>query len=246
MRQNIYDNPQFFEGYRRLRASPGTLNDVLEQPAIRATLPNLAGRHVLDLGCGMGQLALYCVQQGAASVVGTDISENMIAVARQTATHPQIEYRVAPIEDLEFPPARFDLVLSSLALHYVADYAGVVRNVARWLRPGGHFIYTVHHPILSASRAVDPWIRDQDGQLLHWAIDDYGDESRRELEWMVSGVIVYHRTLATLLNTLIDHGLQIERVLEPEALPEAAAANPQLLNERRRPPFLLVRSRREE
>lgn len=246
MRQNIYDNPQFFEGYRRLRESSGTLNDVLEQPALRATLPDLTGLRVLDIGCGMGHLALYCIRQGAASVVGTDISEKMIAVAREHAADPRIEYRVTPIEDLELPPSHFDLVVSSLALHYVADYAAVVRNVTRWLAPGGSFVYTVHHPILSASRENDPWIRDADGNLLYWAVDDYGDEGRRELEWMVSGVVVYHRTLATLLNELIDNGLAIERVLEPEAVPEAVATNPKLLNERRRPPFLLVRSRKPE
>jgi SAM-dependent methyltransferase len=242
MRQNIYDHPQFFEGYRRLRARTGTLNDVLEQPALRGALPDLHGRRVLDLGCGMGHLALYCVEQGAASVVAADISEKMIAVARQERADPRIEYRVAAVEELSLPPAQFDLVVSSLALHYVYDYAAVVRKVADWLAPGGRFVYTVHHPIMSAPRPNDPWVRDEAGNALHWALDDYGDEGRRELEWMVPGVIVYHRTLATLLNTLIDSGLLIERVLEPEALPEAVAAQPSLANERRRPPFLLVRS----
>lgn len=242
MRQNIYDHPQFFEGYRDLRAQPGTLNDVLEQPALRAMLPELTGKRVLDIGCGMGQLALYCVQQGAASVVGTDISEKMIAVARQERADPRIEYRVTAVEDLRLPAEQFDLVVSSLALHYVADYVSVVRNVASWLAPGGRFVYSVHHPIMSAPRPNDPWIRDEAGHLLYWALDDYGDEGRRELDWMVPGVVVYHRTLATLLNTLIQNGLAIERVLEPEALPEAVAAQPRLNSERRRPPFLLVRS----
>lgn len=246
MRQNIYDNPQFFEGYRRLRAAPGTLNDVLEQPALRATLPDLAGLHVLDLGCGMGQLPLYCVEHGAAHVVATDISEKMIAIARQERADPRIEYRVLAIEDLHSLPGQFDLVVSSLALHYVADYGAIVHNVAQLLAPGGRFVYTVHHPIMSAPRPNDPWIRDEHGTALHWALDDYSDEGYRELEWMVPGVVVYHRTLATLLNGLIDSGLLIERVLEPEALPEAVAARPSLANERRRPPFLLVRSRKSE
>lgn len=244
MRQNIYDNPQFFEGYRRLREGSDTLNDVLEQPALQATLPDLAGRRVLELGCGMGQLAAQCVQQGAASVVAVDLSEKMIAVARQEHADPRIEYRVAAIEDLQLAPGSVDLVVSSLALHYVADYGVVVRNVAQWLAPGGHFVYTVHHPILSATREDECWVRDEQGNVRHWALDDYADEGRRELEWLVPGVIVYHRTLATLLNTLIERGLAIERVLEPEPLAEAVAAQPRLANERRRPPFLLVRSRK--
>lgn len=244
MRQNIYDNPQFFEGYRRLRERSDTLNDVLEQPALQATLPELAGRRVLDLGCGMGQLAYQCVQQGATSVVAVDLSEKMIAVARQEHADPRIEYRVAAIEDLQLAPGSVDLVVSSLALHYVADYGVVVRNVAQWLEPGGHFVYTVHHPILSATREDECWVRDEQGNVRHWALDDYADEGRRELEWLVPGVIVYHRTLATLLNALIESGLAIERVLEPEPLAEAVAAQPRLANQRRRPPFLLVRSRK--
>ena len=86
MRQNIYDDEAFFQGYADLRAQPGNLNDLVEQPALRALLPPLAGASVLDMGCGAGDLSAYCAGQGAARVVGADISERMLALARERRT----------------------------------------------------------------------------------------------------------------------------------------------------------------
>jgi 2-polyprenyl-3-methyl-5-hydroxy-6-metoxy-1,4-benzoquinol methylase len=79
MKQNIYDDPKFFEGYMNLRDSGRTYNDFLEQPAIKRELPNLKGKRVMDLGCGTGSLSKYCIEKGASSVVGMDISEKMIS-----------------------------------------------------------------------------------------------------------------------------------------------------------------------
>ena len=153
MRQNIYDDEAFFQGYADLRAQPGNLNDLVEQPALRALLPPLAGASVLDMGCGAGDLAAYCAAQGAAQVAAVDISEKMLALARETNAHPSIAYRRAAIEDLAFAPASLDVVVSSFAVHYVQDYAALAVNVACWLRPGGAFVYSTEHPILTARKA---------------------------------------------------------------------------------------------
>ncbi len=66
--QNIYDDASFFEGYRTLRQGDTGLNGALESPAMKRLLPNLAGLHVLDLGCGFGDFARYARAHGAASV----------------------------------------------------------------------------------------------------------------------------------------------------------------------------------
>src|SRR5579871_2669217 len=163
MAQNIYDNPTFFAGYKHLRETASGLNEVLEQPALRALLPDLAEISVLDLGCGMGQFARYCIDRGAAQVVGVDVSERMLEVARSENAHPQIDYLRAALEDLQLPEARFDLVVSSLTLHYVEDYAGLVRKVHGWLRPGGAFLFSVEHPISTAYKPMQGWIKDAQG-----------------------------------------------------------------------------------
>jgi 2-polyprenyl-3-methyl-5-hydroxy-6-metoxy-1,4-benzoquinol methylase len=76
--QNIYDDPDFFAGYRDLRASDGGLNGALEVPALLRLLADLAGADVLDLGCGFGDFARLARARGAASVTGVDISERML------------------------------------------------------------------------------------------------------------------------------------------------------------------------
>jgi ubiquinone/menaquinone biosynthesis C-methylase UbiE len=207
-------------------------------------LPEVAGQRVLDLGCGAGQLSCYLAEVGAAEVIGVDLSERMLELARTERAHPRVTYLRAAIEEVDFAPDRFELVVSSLALHYVADYPALVRRVARWLVAGGVLVYSTEHPVYTAHDPAAGWVLDGDGTRLHWALDDYAEEGLREQRWFVDGVRKYHRTIATLLNGLVDVGLSIERVLEPVPSPEALRRRPEFLHERRRPPFLLVRARK--
>ncbi len=115
MRQNIYDDATFFRGYHALREQADNFNNLVEQPALRALLPPLTGETVLDLGCGFGDIAAYCVTQGAEHIVATDISTRTLAQALEQNRLPQIEYVQAAMEDLKFAPDSFDVVLSSRA-----------------------------------------------------------------------------------------------------------------------------------
>lgn len=242
VRQNIYDDEAFFQGYADLRANPANLNTLVEQPALRALLPPLEGARVLDLGCGFGDLTAYCAEQGAERVLGTDISEKMIRAARDLNAHPCIRYRRAAMEDLAFAPQSFDLVVSSFALHYVRDYAALAANVATWLTPGGAFVFSVEHPIITARKAGQDWARDEAGSKLHWPVDDYGDEGERRSTWFVEGVIKYHRTLATYLNTLARRGLVVAEIREPVASADALRTLPVLATLTRRPSCLIIQA----
>src|SRR5262245_34716907 len=84
MTQNIYDDEEFFVGYSRLRRSVEGLDGAAEWPALRALLPDLRGRNVLDLGCGFGWFCRWACQQGATRVLGFDVSERMLAQAKET------------------------------------------------------------------------------------------------------------------------------------------------------------------
>ena len=126
-------------------------------------LPDADGRRVLDLGCGAGQLAHHLATAGAAEVVGVDVSERMLALARAGWAHPRVTYRREAIEEVAFPPARFDLVVSSLAFHYVDDYAGLIRRIAGWLAPGGVLVYSTEHPIFTARLPDGGWVLDERG-----------------------------------------------------------------------------------
>jgi SAM-dependent methyltransferase len=242
--QNVYDDPEFFAGYARLERFGAGWTAAVEHPAFMALLPDVAGARVLDLGCGAGQLAHHLAGRGAAEVVGVDVSERMLALARAERGHPRLTYVREAIERVAFEPARFDLVVSALAVHYVDDYRGLVRKIARWLRPGGLLVCSTEHPLYLGRASSEGWVRDAAGRALHWAIDAYAREGRREERWFTDGVQKYHRTLATLLNGLLDAGLAVDRVLEP--VPDAAqlARRPDWADEVRRPMFLLVRARK--
>ncbi|TCC16233.1 class I SAM-dependent methyltransferase [Kribbella speibonae] len=225
----LYDDPAFLDGYRRLRQSGQALNEPLEIPAMDAALPPVAGARVVDLGCGEGGLAVRLAEAGAAEVLAVDVSEQMLAAARP---HAAVRYECADLADFDVPAGSVDLVVSSMALHYVGDFDDLVARVARWLVPGGWLVFTMEHPVMTAPVVAADCV-----------VDDYADEGRRERTWFVDGVIKYHRTIGTVFGTLHRHGLQVERLDEPMPNPEQVVAQPSLAVHRRRPPILLIAAR---
>jgi SAM-dependent methyltransferase len=126
MAQNIYDNPDFFAGYSQLPRQVYGLAGAPEWPAIRAMLPELGGKRVIDLGCGFGWASRWMRKQGAASVLGLDLSQNMIERARADTADAAIKYRVADLETLDLPETAFDLACSALTFHYIRDFGRLV------------------------------------------------------------------------------------------------------------------------
>ena len=178
----------------------------------------------------------------ARTVLGIDLSEAMIARARQATTDPAIDYRIADLETIEFPEAAFDFAFSALALHYIRDFERFVGAVHRALTPDSHFVFSIEHPIFMASG--DPrWTVDDSGRKT-WPVSRYASEGERRTDWFVKGVVKYHRTMATTLNTLIRAGFVIEAVDEFAPSMEQITENPALVQEQDRPMFLLVSSRR--
>jgi SAM-dependent methyltransferase len=240
--QNIYDDPRFFAGYSTLERFGAGWQRAAEHADLLGLLPDIRDRRALDLGCGAGQLAHHLAGSGAAEVVAVDVSERMLALARTEWAHPRVEYRRAAIEELTFAASRFDLVVSSLALHYVEDYRGLIARIADWLAPGGVLVYSTEHPIFTARLPNHGWVVDGDGRRTAWSLDRYADEGPRDESWFVPGVRKIHRTFATLINALIDSGLVVDRVLEPVPGEDWLERHPDAHDERRRPVFLMVRA----
>lgn len=242
MAQNIYDTPEFFEGYSRLPRSVHGLDGAPEWPAIRELLPPIAGKRVVDLGCGFGWFVRWAAQRGAAACLGLDLSERMIARAVAETADDRIAYRIADLETLDLPPVAFDLAYSSLAFHYIADFARLTATVHRALVPGGHFVFTVEHPIYMAP-AQPGWSEDADGRRT-WPVDGYAVEGPRRTDWLAKGVLKHHRTIGTTLNALVDAGFAIRRVVEWAPTDGQIVASPALAAERDRPMLLLVAAER--
>jgi SAM-dependent methyltransferase len=242
--QNIYDNPDFFAGYSQLPRQVQGLDGAPEWPVIQAMLPAVSGKHVADLGCGFGWASRWMRAQGAVSVLGFDLSQNMIARARVDTSDPAIEYRLADIETLELSEAAFDLVYSALTFHYVADFRRLAHMIHRALVPGGDLVFTIEHPIFMAA-AHPHWIPDEDGRKT-WPVNGYSVEGERHTDWFAKGVVKYHRTIDTTLNTLIDAGFQLCRVKEFAPTHQQIERLPELAEELERPMMLLVSARKTE
>ena len=237
MAQNIYDRQEFFDGYSQLPRSVHGLAGAPEWPDIRALIPDLAGKRVVDLGCGFGWFSRWALDHGAASTLGLDLSESMLARARDMTASSKADYRIADLETLELPEAGFDFAYSSLAFHYVADFGRLARVIHDALRPGSGFVFSIEHPIYMAP--CHPGWQDEDGRKI-WPLDRYSAEGERTTDWLAKGVVKYHRTLGTTLNALIDVGFAIRRVVEWSPTEEQVAEHSTLAEERDRPMMVII------
>ena len=106
------------------------------------------------------------------------------------------------------------------------------------LAPGSRFVFTIEHPIYMAPTRPG-WRVDDEGRRT-WPIDSYSVEGQRTTDWLAKGVVKHHRTIGTTLNTLIDTGFIIDRVVEWRPTAEQIERQPQLDEEKERPMILIV------
>lgn len=211
---------------------------------LKKLLPDFKGKRVLDIGCGFGWHCIYAAEQSASYVLGTDISDKMLAVAKEKTNSPNVDYREIAMEDMDFPPDTFDVIISSLAFHYTPDFQDVCRRVYQCLTVGGDFVFSVEHPVFTTQGAQD-WSYDANGNRDHWPVDNYFDEGERDAVFLGEHVVKYHKTLTTYLNTLLQTGFDITGIVEPQPAEHLLDTVPGMRDELRRPMMLLVSARKE-
>lgn len=241
-RQNIYDNEAFFEGYHALRADADSPNHIEEKPALSALLGDVRGKRILDLGCGYGDDCAAFFRLGAAEVIGIDISIRMIDFARKQNPAENIEYLVMAIEDMNRLHGPFDIVVSSLAVHYVEDFTGLATQVFSLLSSDGIFLFSQEHPLTTAPIEGAQWVRKPDGSVDHYRLTDYSRSGKRAVSWLVDGVVKYHRTFSDLVNGLSAAGFIIAETSEPSAPEEVIRRLPRYGKTLHKPDFLLVKA----
>jgi ubiquinone/menaquinone biosynthesis C-methylase UbiE len=242
MTHNIYDTPDFFREYSRLERSQHGLDGAWEWPLLRSILPELNGKRILDLGCGFGWFARWARQQGAISVLGLDVSRNMLKRAEEMTSDDAIEYRRADFEEAEFPAENFDLVFSALALHYIQNLPRIFGEVNRALCRGGWFVFSVEHPIFTASRNAK-WMSHGEGKKT-WPVDSYAIEGPRTTDWLAKGFTKQHRKFSTVINALIGAEFSLTQIEEWGPTADQIARRPDLAEESERPLFLLIAARK--
>lgn len=239
----IYDDPEFFKHYQSMPRSQGGLAAAGEWPTFKKILPDLTDKRVLDLGCGYGWHCRYASEHGAQSVLGVDASEKMLAVAKAQTSAANISYLHSDLTQLNLPPASFDVVISSLVLHYIADFPAVVKQVHTLLKPGGTFQFTVEHPIFTAEGHQE-WVLNDQGQPKYWPVDNYFNEGKRIADFAGSKVPKYHHTLTTFVDGLLTNGFSLQRLIEP--MPAKELRNqPEMQTSMRVPMMLIIKAVRD-
>ena len=247
MKQNIYDIKSFSDAYDKMRYENKGMNanDLVEIPNFRKLIPDVKGKRILDLGCGYGENDKYCIGLGAKEILGIDISKHMIKIAKENNNDENIKYKVMAMENINEIEEKFDIVISSLAFHYVKDYEKLINDIYNLLNDDGILIFSIDHPLRIASK-FETWMKKNYTKINgKWflLVSDYNREGIREKEW--NGVMVkrYHRNFSSLINGLVNSGFKIDKILEPIPDEKAIKIIPKYINQYDRPYFLFVRAK---
>ena len=245
-KQNVYDDDAFFANFLRSRAQAVNFNDCIETPILFGMLPELAANTLLDIACRMGQHARQFADLGAASVLGIDISEKMLAYAKEHNSAENIRYRRLAMEEIDALDQRFDLVTSSLAFDYVEDLPGLMRKICRLMTEDAEFVFSMSHPIVTAwDGAYDRYTRTETGERLYANLRNYCVEGLRKVDWVVNGYECYHRTVSSLINALTGANFMIEECQEAHLPDEMRERYPALFGGTiHRPEFIFFRCRK--
>lgn len=199
----------------------------LNLPALLEILPP-PGRMTIDVACGEGRLGRRLVELGH-TVVGVESSPALAEAARQMAPHIPVE--TAEAAAMPFADDSADLAVASLALMNMDDMGAVVKEVARVLQPGGHFCFSVLHPINSWGDA---------GGAGYFESTRYDEELIRDGTKMTFHET--HRPLSEYLGGLEDAGFLVEKFREPVPNRDYVEDRPEVAHWRDKPAFLHVRA----
>lgn len=170
-----------------------------EHFAVASMFGELSGKRILCVGCGGGAECGALIKKGA-EVIGSDPSAALLERARHQ--FPTVEFKQFSVEQIPFPDNAFDLVYCAHVLHYLNDWSIALHEIFRVLRPTGHAIITIHHPIdhgitnyLDRREVHDTWFTDFD-------------------------VVFYPRSIGEMLNSFVAAGFSVKRCIEAGSTPE--------------------------
>ena len=235
------ENPTVTDAYDKLAETYGVQEADpycadLEFPATTALIPDVAGKRVLDAGCGHGRYTEWLLERGA-DVLAVDQNAEMLERARRRLGD-RAEIRQADITDrLAFvDDGAFDGVVCGLSLHYVEDWRDAFREFARVLRPGDFLVFSAQHP-------VDEYIA--------FDAENYFAVEQETMTWTADGeevdVPFYRRPFSEVINPLVETGFRLDEVVEPTPQESFREKKPESYEKRTTyPTFLCIRARKSE
>ncbi|MFI5666133.1 class I SAM-dependent DNA methyltransferase [Streptomyces sp. NPDC051704] len=206
-RVNDYDS--FAEAYSAENEN-SLVNAYYERPAMLAIAGDVAGRRILDAGCGSGPLSAALHDRGAV-VTGIDASAGMLALARRRLGD-DVALHVADLGGpLPFDDDAFDDVVASLVLHYLEDWGPTLAELRRVIRPGGRLITSVDHPFV-AYTVQEPR-------------PDYSATTSYAFDWTFDGepapMRFWRKPLHAMTDAFTTAGFRLVALSEPQPDPAA-------------------------
>lgn len=209
-------------------------------------LGSVKGKSVIDLGCGYGENCRVFSQMDSERIVGIDISQRMLEIAKRENSAQNIEYLHIPMENIQILNKKFDIAVSSLAMHYIKEYDELIKEIYSLLNPGGIFVFSQEHPLTTAPIAGAKWIKNNNGSVDHYRLADYTRTGERTVSWIIDGVVKYHRTFSELINGLVRAGFVIMEMKEPVPTQETLRRLPQYNKDLHKPNFLIIKAKKPE
>ena len=237
---DFYDDESVFRTYSEMRQRRDSPNETIEAPVFRELVGDVRALRVLDLGCGTASVGRELLARGARQYVGLEGSRRMATAAREQLRDTAGVIIDGRIETWTYPPRAFDLVVSRLALHYVADLRALLANVARALVDGGRLVFSVEHPVItSCSRGWKEGTVRRD-----WLVDDYFKTGSRRTRWLGGEVRKYHRTVEDHFAAMSAAGFAVEELREARPRVEMFADVATFERRTRIPLFLIMAGRK--
>lgn len=174
---------------------------------------SIEGKKVLDIGCGSGHSLHYMALQGAEELWGLDLSDKQIKTSHEVLKEQKVhQLFVSPMEENPgLPTNYFDIVYSIYALGWTVDLKQTLSNIFTYLKPNGTLIFSWEHPM------HDRVTYKEGNYILH---KSYLEEGPEWNEAWPDRVITHHIKLSTYVNTLIECGFRIEKILDDVNIPE--------------------------
>ncbi|WP_433217283.1 class I SAM-dependent methyltransferase [Microtetraspora malaysiensis] len=226
-RDRVNDYDSFAEAYSADNEN-NLVNGYYTRPAMVALAGDVAGRRILDAGCGSGPLSAALRDRGAV-VTGIDASAGMLALARRRLGADAALHMVDLRDPLPFADGAFDDVVASLVLHYLEDWGPTLAELRRVLRPGGRLIASVDHPFVAYTF--------QDPRPDYFATTSY------TFDWPFDGQLhpmrFWRKPLHAMTDAFTAAGFRVAVISEPQPDPAARELFPDGFHDLSRKPGFL-------
>ncbi|MYL18586.1 methyltransferase domain-containing protein [Halobacillus litoralis] len=233
---SIYDENDFFDAFLHRRNRPESPNNAMEKPAFLSMIGEVHDQRVLDLGCGDGSFGLDLCRAGCRLYEGVEGSTNMLTSAQENLRTVQARLHHGMVEDFKMGRDVYDLITSRMVLHYIEELPAVFQSVYQGLKPGGRFVFSVQHPLLTSTPAPS----NQRGGRSDWVVDNYFHTGERKEHWIDHEVIKYHRPVEDYVQQLLQAGFRITGVKEGCPEPDAFLEKKEYERRMRIPLFLIL------